>query len=110
MVISVKKGTELKRCPFCGGKAEFYKTPVKIINSWCDGVAVRCKECGARTNWVLYNKEKHGVDGEYDEAAAAWNVRKPVEKVAEGLKEEEISFTIIYRQAIKNVKNFLISK
>lgn len=32
--------TELKPCPFCGGKAEL----VSSIESW-----VRCKDCGAMT-------------------------------------------------------------
>ncbi len=76
---------ELLPCPFCDGEAEFHRTPIKANGGWCDSVVVRCKECEARTNRVLYNKEKHGVDGEYDEAAAAWNTRKPMNKVAEQL-------------------------
>lgn len=75
-------------CPFCGGEAEFYRTPVKSNGGWCDSVVVRCKDCEARTNRVLYDARKHHNDSEYDEAAEAWNSRKPVEDVLERLEEE----------------------
>lgn len=76
-------------CPFCGGEAEFYRTPVKTKNGgWCDSVVVRCKECEARTGRILYNSQKHPNDEEYDEAANAWNTRKPMERIVEQLKEE----------------------
>ena len=79
---------KLLRCPFCGGEAEFYRTPVKSNGGWCDSVVVRCKECEARSNRVLYDSRKHQNDSEYDEAAASWNTRKPVEKILERLNEE----------------------
>lgn len=34
---------KLKPCPFCGGEAEFYRTPIKTNGAWCDSVVVRCK-------------------------------------------------------------------
>ena len=78
---------KLKRCPFCGGEAEFYRTPIKTNGGWCDSIVVRCKECEARTNRVLYDNQKYKNDSEYDEAAVAWNTRKPVERVLERLEE-----------------------
>lgn len=80
--------SDLKPCPFCGGEAEFYRTPIKTNVGWCDSVVVRCKSCEARTNRVLYDANKHPNDEEYDEAAAAWNQRKPMEKILERLEEE----------------------
>ena len=77
---------ELKECPFCGGEAEFYRTPVKINGRWCDSVVVRCKNCEARTRRMLYDAKKHPNDEEYNEAAAAWNQRKPMERIVEELK------------------------
>ena len=52
--------TELKPCPFCGGKAEFAYLKGSGMQ------AVRCQKCRART-WSCYDTE--------DEAAAAWNNR-----------------------------------
>lgn len=75
-------------CPFCGGEAEFHRTPIKTNGGWCDSVVVCCKECEARTNRILYDKKKHDIDGEYDEAAKAWNTRIPMEKIVEQLQEK----------------------
>ena len=80
--------SELKRCPFCGGEAEFYRTPIKTNGCWCDSVVVRCKVCEARTNRVLYDAKKHLNDEEYEEAAEAWNTRKPMQNIVERLEEE----------------------
>ena len=77
-------------CPFCGGEAEFHRTPIKTNGGWCDSVVVRCKECEARTNRILYDKKKYDIDGEYDEAAKAWNTRIPMEKIVEQLQEKSI--------------------
>lgn len=74
MKISEKK-IELKPCPFCGGKAIYHRTPVRTNGGWCDSVTVKCEKCEARTNRILYDKKKHGEDGEYDEAREAWNRR-----------------------------------
>lgn len=79
--------SELKKCPFCGGEAEFYRTPIKSNGGWCDSVVVRCKECEARTNRVLYNSVKHPNDEEYMEAAEAWNRRAPLDHIIERLEE-----------------------
>ena len=47
--------TDLKPCPFCGGKAEFARKQVKTKGHWCDAVYVRCTNCDARSNRVLYS-------------------------------------------------------
>ena len=36
---------------------------------------------------MLYDNQKYKNDSEYDEAAVAWNTRKPVERVLERLEE-----------------------
>ena len=81
-------GVTLLNCPFCGGEAEFHRTPVKLNGGWCDSVVVRCKVCEARTNRVLYNAKKHPNGEEYDEAQKTWNTRKPLECVIERLETE----------------------
>lgn len=50
--------TELKPCPFCGGKA--------VLCENTDYAYVYCKECGSQTD------ESHGTAGA---AVAAWNTR-----------------------------------
>lgn len=40
--------TELKPCPFCGGKPVLVKRMIKKPAFCCDGVEVRCGRCGAR--------------------------------------------------------------
>lgn len=65
----------LKPCPFCGGEAEFYRTPILTKKQWVDSVTVKCPTCEARTARVLYDAKKHGDCGEYAEAAEAWNTR-----------------------------------
>ena len=84
---------KLKPCPFCGEEAEFYRTPIKSNGGWCDSVVVRCKACEARTNRVLYNAKKHPNDEEYEEAAEAWNTRKPVERILERLEDARTGST-----------------
>ena len=81
----------IKRCPFCGGEAEFYRTPIKTNGGWCDSVVVRCKACEARTNRVLFDAKKHPNDEEYEEAARAWNTRIPMQNIVERLEEEKKS-------------------
>ena len=56
--------TELKPCPFCGGKAEF--------NGDVFGEGVECSFCGARIGNDIYGK--HGIEL----AAKDWNAR-PIE-------------------------------
>ena len=67
--------SNLKNCPFCGGKGECYRTVVKNNGVHCDAVAVRCLNCGARTGYVLFDARKHQNGEEYDLATADWNKR-----------------------------------
>ena len=67
--------TELKRCPFCGGKAKYKRTTIKMNGVWCDTVCVRCISCDSRTGRILYDARKHPNGEEYEEAAKAWNRR-----------------------------------
>ena len=50
----------LKRCPFCGGKAKLTDL-TKAPESW-----VECTECGARTRFFSNSEE---------DAVSAWNAR-----------------------------------
>ncbi|WP_411337209.1 Lar family restriction alleviation protein [Ruminococcus gauvreauii] len=76
---------KLLPCPFCGGKAEFVRKPVKANGGWCDAVYVRCKCCDTRTNRILYSAKIHKNDSEYVKAAKAWNTRKPMERIVKQL-------------------------
>lgn len=69
--------TNLKKCPFCGGEAECYRTVVKANGHYCDATAVRCLGCGARTGYVLFDARKHPNGEEYAEAERAWENRVP---------------------------------
>lgn len=108
-------GVTLLNCPFCGGEAEFHRTPVKSNGGWCDSVVVRCKVCEARTNRVLYDAKKHPNGEEYDEALKAWNTRKPLERVIEKLENEvkdlreDCNYIDAYKyeEAIKIIKDEL---
>lgn len=59
--------TELKKCPFCGGEAEFATNHKR----W-----VQCKKCLAESDYC----------DTPEQAIAAWNKRKPVEDVLERLE------------------------
>lgn len=67
--------TELKNCPFCGGKAEFTRTVERINGHYTDVVFVFCTECNAMTNHVAFDAKVHPHDEEYEIAKAAWNKR-----------------------------------
>lgn len=54
---------ELKPCPFCGGKANFWES--KANNGYLYGYAVRCSVCRSRSK--TYGSEEY--------AMAAWNRR-----------------------------------
>lgn len=55
--------TELKPCPFCGGKADVY-----AVTEYPHRVNIRCVKCGM--SGATYTNEK--------KAAAAWNTRAAV--------------------------------
>ena len=79
--------SELKRCPFCGGEAELFETHEKqyyIIHQNDDCVIDSQTNVG---NWLFDTKE---------EAIAAWNTRKPIERILERLKKESFVIEIDY--------------
>lgn len=45
------KETELKPCPFCGGKAELNKTKLYL----CDAMQIHCKKCSVHTPKEVFN-------------------------------------------------------
>lgn len=69
--------SELNKCPFCGGKAEFVK--MGIAKDIPLGF-VRCAECGIRLR-----QENCTEDFARDE----WNRRKPMDNIVEKLQEEK---------------------
>lgn len=97
--------SELKRCPFCGGKAEVrsrcndYETDNFVMHF------ARCNNCKAESAWCR----------EETEAIKAWNTRKPVEKAIERLEERakiyyeeyEIDMYCAFKEAIEIVKEGL---
>lgn len=57
--------TELKPCPFCGGKARLFVS---------NGVRVLCTKCGATTR-ILVDSERVGTSA-VEDVIKAWNGRK----------------------------------
>ena len=93
--------TELKRCPFCGGKAKYKRTTIKTNGVWCDTVCVRCISCDSRTGRILYDARKHPNGEEYEEAAKAWNRRF--------IMFENIDFNALIEKATKEKCEITIS-
>lgn len=67
--------TELKPCPFCGGK------PVLLKHNDEDYYKVFCECCGAR-QWTFANRTDR-------DAIRNWNTRKPMDNIVAELKEEK---------------------
>ena len=61
------KESELKPCPFCGGKAEFGVNP----NTFCKTIWVYCQKCGAETKHFEIDLYSCAAKN----AAEAWNRR-----------------------------------
>lgn len=68
---------ELKRCPFCGGKAKLMIFP-KCERKYL--VICENEQCMASVGNYSYSKEK---------AIKAWNTRKPMERIVERLEEQK---------------------
>ena len=63
---------ELKKCPFCGGKAKLYYAPVNVVMKIsCFGVS--CESCKVMIGTVAAGKTDFFRTP--DEAAEAWNRR-----------------------------------
>lgn len=71
---------QLELCPFCGEQPYFNRYTELIEDddsqyaTYSVFVRVRCV-CGACSKSIMYNAKIHGENGEYEEAAAAWNKR-----------------------------------
>ena len=70
---------KLKKCPFCGGKADitYHDDYYGHRYYW-----IECLECDCRTS------DYEGFDG-MDKAVEAWNTRKPADEIMSGLKQLE---------------------
>lgn len=81
--MSDKTSDKLIQCPFCGGEARLHIVPpfnyeisnIMYING---GAFVECVECGCVIS----------ADGA-EQAIAAWNTRKPMERILERLEEQK---------------------
>lgn len=70
---------ELKRCPFCGGKAEMCNSVGGLGKFWY----VRCKKCYSRGSEVYESRRKlepeeeyAAIKGAWEKAIKAWNRRE----------------------------------
>ena len=68
----------MKRCPFCGGEAELFKTHENQF-----GIIHENGECPID----LQSFQGNLVYDTKEEAITAWNTRRPVERILERLKE-----------------------
>lgn len=64
--------TNLKPCPFCGGKARTQEN-----NHYKDIWSVMCKNCFTESD--RYHTEENAIE--------AWNTRKPMERIVEKLED-----------------------
>lgn len=79
------KETELKPCPFCGGKAVLRETQLYL----CEALQIHCKKCSVHTPKVIFNHLRYS-DGEeiyvtqtmaVEEVTNRWNRRADNERV-----------------------------
>ena len=79
--------TELKSCPFCGGKAETetYRKERTLFQREKMCIYIRCKDCGAETK--AYSESPYYSAKEY--AVTAWNRRVGENKALEKLEDKQ---------------------
>lgn len=67
--------TELKSCPFCGGKAKLIRRPID------EDYYVKCENAGWSCNatTLFYNNEEDAIE-EWNKRADPWKKGKPVEE------------------------------
>lgn len=53
------QNSDLPKCPFCGGEAEYHAMHYYVNKAWC----VRCAECGCSTRPVMVNLPRITCDG-----------------------------------------------
>jgi Lar family restriction alleviation protein len=66
--------SDLKKCPFCGGKAKLYGSVLYKKKGCTDAKYVACSECKAKGPTVEFDARK-GECHDAEEATAAWNRR-----------------------------------
>ena len=66
--------TELKPCPFCGGKAYFHKPWRVKGTALYDRIGVECEHCGAFPYQVMVYQFK-SLEDKQAAAAEQWNRR-----------------------------------
>lgn len=71
--------TELKCCPFCGGKAKYMEIKDFFISRF-----VTCTKCGIETPRNCLNRK---------DAIKRWNTRTPMDNIVEKLEEESYETT-----------------
>ena len=78
--------TELKCCPFCGGKAKYMEIKDFFISRF-----VTCTKCGIETPRNCLNRK---------DAIKRWNTRKPMANIVEKLEEELLTSQSAHTEAV----------
>lgn len=82
--------TELKQCPFCGGKAKLVKSKSKMTD-----IRIQCTKCGIKTGWWM---------GESVELMKGWNARVYPPEVQKAIERDKPKKPIV--KASKYGKNY----
>lgn len=87
----------LKRCPFCGGTADYVYTPSqKLTNvSTYPLMHIACTDCGIQTNTIVCFNDESKEQAEI-ELAELWNHRTEPFVVETPTIEEQIDNTVEY--------------
>ncbi len=75
----------LRKCPFCGGDATIDVPHLPMLAD-CADVVVRCQNCDAQGQPVLFDQTVHGeddLDALRQEAAEYWNKRATLETLTQ---------------------------
>lgn len=83
----MRKGNDMKPCPFCNGEgvlSQWAQSPQDVSNSWIPGessACIRCKTCGASTRTVSISSGSHEPDAfdmqtATEEAVRLWETRQ----------------------------------
>ena len=82
--------SELKRCPFCGGEAKTEEHFKQWDGRYYEVTHISCRLCGCSSN-TISEMECKDRKKRKEEAIAAWNARRPVERILERLEEEDMN-------------------
>lgn len=84
--------SELKCCPFCGGKAKYMEIKDFFISRF-----VTCTKCGIETPRNCLNRK---------DAIKRWNTRKPMDNIVEKLEEREKYLEKAMKESHENGHSF----